>query len=676
MSNPLIYSGKWHGKKVYFGLHYDLHAGQQDTDLGARCSPRELKPLLRMMAPDFVQTDCKGHPGLTSWYSKTPGATVSPGVVKDAMRQWRDATRELGMPLHCHYSGIWDAAAAAKQPGWAIRDPNGKPVGAPIATSGELTDQRMCPRSPYLDKLMLPQMIELIDRYQVDGFWVDGDLWAMEPCYCDRCRTAWTAATGITEPPVDEKDPNWVRWWNFTRESFEAYVTRYCDAIHAHKSGVLVCSNWLQTFRNPGEPKVPTDWISGDNAWVWGLDGSRCEARFLSTRGKPWDIMLWTFYCSHGMGQADSPWVAKPAEMLMQEAAVLLAFGGNVQFYENPPGLRDGRLIPWRQKRWGEVGRFIKKRRAICQGSRTIPQVAVLHSEHHLRATPTGRNLMWGMDITPVQGAVFSLLEAHYGVDILDEWALLPRLREFPVVVVPEQDKMSDAMVWALQDYVHGGGRLLVSGSAAFDRFGGEFLGVKGGTLEETATYHVPAGDGATPLHSAPWRLVTPTTAKGVGHLGKTPLLDDRLLAHPAFTVNRVGRGRMAYVPANLFRDFNRNRYPETQRFVVDVMKQLAGRLDIQVEAPIGTDVALRVQGRRRIIHLINRCSGIPNQSANGAIDEIPEVGPVTVRMRVPQSPKKVTLALEKGDLSRKYASGVLTIRLPRYRIHAAIVIE
>jgi hypothetical protein len=283
---------------------------------------------------------------------------------------------------------------------------------------------------------------------------------------------------------------------------------------------------------------------------------------------------------------------------------------------------------------------------------------------------------MWGMDITPVQGAVFSLLEAHYGVDILDEWALLPRLREFPVVVAPEQDKMSDAMVWALQDYVHGGGRLLVSGSAAFDRFGGEFLGVKGGTLEETATYHVPAGDGATPLHSAPWRLVTPTTAKGVGHLGKTPLLDDRLLAHPAFTVNRVGRGRMAYVPANLFRDFNRNRYPETQRFVVDVMKQLAGRLDIQVEAPIGTDVALRVQGRRRIIHLINRCSGIPNQSANGAIDEIPEVGPVTVRMRVPQSPKKVTLALEKGDLSRKYASGVLTIRLPRYRIHAAIVIE
>ena len=71
---------------------------------------------------------------------------------------------------------------------------------------------------------------------------------------------------------------------------------RYCDAVHRHKPGVLVCSNWLQTLHDPGEPKVPTDWISGDNTAVWGLDNCRCEARFISTRGKPWDIMMWCFY--------------------------------------------------------------------------------------------------------------------------------------------------------------------------------------------------------------------------------------------------------------------------------------------------------------------------------------------------------------------------------------------
>jgi len=72
--------------------------------------------MLRLMGPDFVQTDCKGHPGLTSWFSKVPEASVSPGVVKDAMAQWRAATRKLGLPLHCHYSGVWDQAAARNTP--------------------------------------------------------------------------------------------------------------------------------------------------------------------------------------------------------------------------------------------------------------------------------------------------------------------------------------------------------------------------------------------------------------------------------------------------------------------------------------------------------------------------------------------------------------------------------
>ena len=190
------------------------------------------------------------------------------------------------------------------------------------------TGDRMCPRSGYVDELMIPQLLEMIDRCGIDGFWIDGDLWGAEPCYCQRCRAAFREKTGIAEPPKGPGEPNWAAWWNFTRESFEEYVTRYCNAVHRHKPGVLVCSNWLQTFRHPGEPKVPTDWISGDNTAVWGLDSSRCEARFISTRGKPWDIMLWDFYASHGLTEPSSPWVTKPVQMLQQEAAVVVALGG------------------------------------------------------------------------------------------------------------------------------------------------------------------------------------------------------------------------------------------------------------------------------------------------------------------------------------------------------------
>ncbi len=672
------YRGQWHGKTRYFGLHYDLHAGKGDTDLGARATPRDLVPMLKLMGCQFVQTDCKGHAGYTSWRSRTPGASVSPGVRRDAMRGWRAATKQLGQPLHCHYSGIWDGAAGRKHPGWCIVSNEGRPRGGAFgATAGQPTNERMCPRGPYVDRLMIPQMLELIDRYGVDGFWVDGEIWAVEPCYCKRCRKAFKEETGIDQPPTETADPNWIAWINFTRRSFEQYVARYCDAVHAHRPGVLVCSNWLQTFKDPGEPVVPTDWISGDTSWAFGLDSCRCEARFISTRGKHWDLMIWAFTRSAQMADTRDRWTFKPVEMIQQEAAVIAALGGAVMVYETPHGLRNGQLVPWRMKRLREVGRFVKARRTLCQGSETIPQVAVLHSEHHLRSQPA-RNLMWDVDTSPVEGATYSLLESHYGVDIMDESALRPRLREFPVVVAPEQDRMSDEMVEALKGYVEDGGRLLVSGAAAFERFGGRFLGVKSGKVERDAAYHVSAGDGSLPVFSAAWRLVKATAAQPFGRLGRTPLLGERLLTNPAATVNAAGKGAVAYVPFDVFRFFCERRYPMARQFVRELTQALAGEMAIRVDAPTCVDAVLRKKGGKIIIHLINRASGIPNRPNDPTVDEIPPVGPVKLEVTLPQKPSAVRLAFEEGNLDWKYASrgGKVVATVPRVHIHAAVVVE
>jgi hypothetical protein len=578
----------------------------------------------------------------------------------------------MGMPLHCHYSGVWDRAAGMRHPDWAVVSAVEQADGPAAQNSGTPPKEKMCPRSAYLDNLMIPQLLELIDRYKVDGFWVDGDLWAVEPCYCDRCRAAYADEFPGQKPPVDPGSPDWAQWWDFTRRSFEAYVTRYCEAVHCRKPGVLVCSNWLQTFRNPGEPLVPTDWISGDNSWVWGLDGSRCEARFLSTRGKPWDIMLWTFTCSHGMGKPDSPWTAKPVQMLQQEAAVLLSFGGNVQLYETP-GLRDGRLVPWRQERWGAVRRFVKERQDLCQGSDSVPQVAVLHSERHLRSGATGPNLMWDVDVAPVQGAVFALLEGHFGVDILDEWALLKRVHEFPVVVAAEQDRMSDGMVDCLKQYVREGGTLVVTGAESVDRLGEEFLGVTVTSRQPTATYFVPAADGAVPVHSDSWALLRATDGEGIGRLGTSPLLDDRLTEYPAAVRHRVGRGTVVTVPFSVCRDFNHNRYPLTRGFLVDLVRQSAPRLDFEVSGPVGVDVALRRKADRLLVHFVNRVSGIPNQPNNGTIDSVPEVGPLVFTWRSAPVPSGVSLEFAPERATWSHVNGDLRVIIPRVGIHSIL---
>lgn len=682
-------NGAWHGDRFYFGMHYDMHVRTDDTDIGARLNVDDLVTNLKAMKCDWVQTDCKGHPGVTGWESRVPAATVNAHIHNDMMKIWRDATRRLKLPLNCHYSGIIDHAAAEKFPAWKV-------VPSP-AQKTPPSMHRICPRSPYLDELLIPQMKELIDRYDVDGFWVDGDLWGVDPCYCDACRKAFTAETGIAEPPSESGNPDWPVWMQFHRRSFDAYVTRYCDAVHKHKPGVLVCSNWIQTFGDPGEPTAPTDWISGDNTWVFGLDASRCEARFISTRGKPWDIMLWNFYCSGGFEHLDtSPWVAKPAEMLMQEAAVSLAFGGHVQIYESPQYIRDGRLIPWRSKRIGEVASFIKARRSVSANTETIPQVAVLHSEHHYRSLPT-RNLHNGADVDGVRGAVFSILESSYGVDVLDEWALMPRISEFPVVVIPEQYNISGAMVTALKAYAQSGGRLIVSGARCLDRFGADFFGVKSEGVvpvkEKTdgddkglypfkfSHFCVNSSLGSTPVYSKEIHRIVPAGASALSFFGTTPIPDDDRTPFAAAAVHRAGKGRVAYIPFDVFKDFKTNRYPALRAFVGDVLKALKPELDIRVKAPAAVDVVLRKKAGAHIVHFINRASGIPNQPNNGAIDEIPGVGPVTITASLPRRPKKVSLQLEKGTISWKYIpgkkgnNGTLTVNIPRVHIHAAVVI-
>ncbi len=668
--------GRWHGARFCFGFHHDLHVDARDEQIGTRCSADELVPVLRLSGADFFQTDSKGHPGYTSWFSGTPGASVAPGVRQDALAGWREATRRLGRPLHAHYSGIWDKAAGVKHPGWCIVDKDGAPVRTAWAGVRGETGDRMCPRGGYARELMIPQLLELASRYGIDGIWVDGDIWAMEPCYCHLCRAAWKEKTGRADPPREPSDPGWPAWWNFTRESFEAFVAGYCEALHREAPRVLVCSNWLQTFRHPGEPGVPTDWISGDNTASWGMDSGRCEARFISTRGKPWDIMMWDFCFSHGwLGDADWAPTVKPVQMLQQEAAVTVALGGNVQVCDNPfSGLREGQLVPWRVRRVGEVARFVKKRRSLCQGTETLPQMVVLHSEAHARSRPVGASPR-DIDTAPVQGAVFSLLECSYGVDIMDEWALSPRIAAFPVVVAPEQDAMSAAMVTLLKDYVKRGGKLLLSGADAPTRFGEDFVGARIVSLAEHAVYHVPAAGAAVAAWSARWALAEPTTARPFGQLGRTPSRDEKLLPHAAAFHNRVGRGTVAWIPFGVFRDFERNRYPLLREFIRSVALPLTRGLPVTVQAPACIDVILRRRGSATIVHLVNRSTGIPTLPNTGIIDEISPAGPVRITVRRELAPRSIRAVFEEMKLTVTRSRAGVRITVPSVRIHAAVLL-
>src|SRR5512135_2941476 len=154
-------------KDAFFGLHFDLHPQETDTSLGADISEDNIRDLLARVRPDYVQYDCKGHAGWTGY--PTAVGWASPGIVKDSLAVWRKATRDLGVGLFIHYSGVWDSKAVKEHPEWARVDPDGKRDSNATSVFGL-----------YVDKLLIPELIEVTTKYGLDGVWADGECWAAQ----------------------------------------------------------------------------------------------------------------------------------------------------------------------------------------------------------------------------------------------------------------------------------------------------------------------------------------------------------------------------------------------------------------------------------------------------------------------------------------------------------------
>ena len=83
----------------FFGLHLDIHAdpGTSVDCIGEGLTEEQIRTLCRTVKPDFVQIDCKGHPGYASY--PTALGNAFPFIQGDPLALWRRVTAEEGVAL-------------------------------------------------------------------------------------------------------------------------------------------------------------------------------------------------------------------------------------------------------------------------------------------------------------------------------------------------------------------------------------------------------------------------------------------------------------------------------------------------------------------------------------------------------------------------------------------------
>ena len=647
----------WH-EDVFFGIHYDLHANAGDTVLGKELTVEHLRERLRRVRPEWIQCDCKGHPGWTSW--PTEVGSTSPGVVKDALRAHRDVAAELGIKLGVHYSGVWDSRAIELHPEWARIDEEGR------------SDPNMtCRLSDYDERLMIPQMLELIDKYDIDGFWVDGENWASRPCWCERCKAEFTRRTGIRRVPVAAGEPHWDQWLAFHRDLFVEHVTRYAEAVHLRKPTCLVCSNWMYTVRQPEPVRAPVNYLSGDFDHAWGSNRAAVEGRLLDGRGMSWDLMAWGFTKTGGMGQ-NPPWCAKTVRHLCQEVAEVVALGGAVMVYETPQ--RTGWLTGWRNENLAQVADFCRARKEVCFKSKTAPQAAALHlSSHYYAGNEPLFN--YGQAVQPVEGALHALLETHRSTDILTEDSALERMHEYRLLVLPEQTRLSKSIVEALESVARAGRMVLLSGPHLAKDYP-ELVGATPAGDAITEPTYLLVGNVAVPV-SAPWQAAAPKDGTQVlarRLAGQEPTKD--LTDQAVVTKRNVGKGAIVAVHGPIFRDYYLGHYPLLRRLVGDLVDALGIDWTVTLDAPPRLEMILRKKDGKLLVNLINRGAGEMLSAQRVVVEELPAVENVVLRVRRDSRPKTVSLLPDGAPVEWSYQAGGLTVKVPRVDIHSVIVIE
>lgn len=640
-----------------------------------------------------------------SYYPTTIG-TPHPGLACDFTGGLARALRARGLRRLVYFNLGQERRLHRQHPEWVVnRDPA---VAVPDATG--LNVASMCQRSPYLDESGIPQMLEILERFDVDGFFIDIFMHQTLAgiCYCRCCAEAFRRDTGLELPRQDGDAAAFPyrRWANAT---LGAIVERTQRALAARRPEVLLLINWGWMARYPVTPPPYIRQLTWDTpvpkvgSFAWNFS---FEARYLSTlKDVTWSVM-------NTRGNNWMEYSLREPEALLQECATNLSAGGGT--YLADIGHPSGRLEPAVYDLFARVNRRSLELEPWTRGVEPVPDVLVLHSADSVWSkTPIQPCPGW----TPapgyhsVCGAHKGLTEGHVQLSICNSDRLPDLLGQARALVLPDQRILSGREVDAIRRFVEGGGGLLAfagTGTRGADDeplpdFAlADVLGVRCLGLTPYATSYlrvppdaaiprVPAMDvqvvgpsvrveaiGARTLYAyvPPYESV-PGMAPVGGMAAGTP--PPALAADgPAVTVHTFGRGVAVYCALDLCAALYTEANPVLRRLLLhllDLAHPPAARAIAVDNAAIGVEVFYNQRGAERFVHLVNY-NGDKRETGTPQTQDLRPQRDIGISLALDAAPVRVTEVPGDTPVAVDYAGGRARFRASVIGAHAVYCVE
>ena len=454
-------------------------------------------------------------------------------------------------------------------------------------------------------------------------------------CFCQRCRELFRKKYGTDMPKGVTWDENWDRMLQFRCDSNTRFCRELQDFVHAKRPELSVDYNYH------GYP--PFSWILGElpaqHAPIWGLCHRRRASLGVRLQQPEPTVAV------HGRGRPGGPvqgvtsrsafnyhdFSVRPAADLKWETLTYLAHGAQCTIVDKAD--YDGTLDPVVYQSTGEAFGEARSKREYF-GHKPVPEVGLTIQPQPglVRSGRRSRKVhAWLLGRAP------RAVQAHIPLGmIMDENLSMERLRQFPVVYLANTAIVTEEEAAIFDEYVSGGGRLLVTGlTGNYDRYGklrdkNVLQDVLGGQVVKC---YIDArdnclrfpralgeGNGGFLLAGVPadWPLLTcgpavgckPHGAEAFGELliGYRPNPwngpTSEKIVSPAVFVHDRGKGKVIYVPCAIDAAFVGDYCAAEHRNLIhNFARHLNPSPPVLVQAPRNVDIVVtRDQPKRRLL--------------------------------------------------------------------------
>ncbi len=661
----------------YRQIHLDFHTSEHIPGIGAAFDPEAFVGTLKAANVDSITIFAKCHHGW-SYYPTRIGEPHPKLARPDLMGDMVKALAAADIESPIYISVQWDERNARLHPEWRVRAAKQSRFDPHQLQAGWHT---LClNHKAYRDEL-LEQAREVVRNYDTPGLFFDIVL--ATDCVCQACLDSMAAHGLDPEKPEDRAEND--EWVN------ERFRSEMSAALNAEFPGLRIFYNCGHIHKRGPKRFAPYSHLELESLPTggWGYDHFPSSARYAATLGLDFVAHTGKFHTSWGeFGGFKHP------HALEYEAAQMVALGSKCLVGDqlHPSGA----INPDTYASVAPAYARVAKLEPYLEGARQVSEVAILSSEYFF---PDGDRNAAADD-----GAAQMLLEMKLPFDVLDGTSDFSPYR---LIILPDLIPVTGELQARLEGFVAGGGAVLLTGRSGLGE-DGRFALDTGLRITGKAPYtpsYVKAPKGlADGLTETPFvvygtglvaetdgaevlaEMVPPYFNRAYNHFSShqhAPDDPDAAPLGPAATIN----GRIGYVAFPIFTIYHRVGQPLYRYLVKGLIARLMPDEVLTTDLPSSGRASLAHQParNRHILHLLygppqirGKAVGEPPATrVMEMIEDIPAIGPVTARVRLPGRPARAYEVISDTELEvTEIGDGTYAITLDRLHIHAAVAFE